>query len=62
MNSIPSSNACPVVPMKVIALACVAITERPIAAQGSRRFARKYPSTPTFLRLCQRAKPTTLPK
>ncbi len=41
MNSMPSSNACPVVPMKVMALACVAITESPMAPQGSLRLARK---------------------
>ena len=51
MNSMPSSNACPVVPMKVMALACVAMTESPIAPQGSRRLANRYPSIPTFLRL-----------
>jgi hypothetical protein len=51
MKPIPSSKACPVVPMKVMALACVAMTDRPMAPQGSRRLARKKPSTPTFFRL-----------
>ena len=44
MNRIPSAYACPVVPIMVIALSCVAMTEMPAAHQGMLRLARKYPS------------------
>jgi hypothetical protein len=37
----PSENACPVVPIIVMALNCVAITEMPAAHHGMLRLARK---------------------
>src|SRR3954469_15988955 len=53
MKRMPSAYACPVVPTRVMALSCVAITDNPTAHQGRLRFARKYPSTSVaaFVRL-----------
>ena len=50
----PSSYALPVVPTSVIALSCVAITDRPTAHHGRLRFARKYPSISFVRRLARR--------
>jgi hypothetical protein len=41
MKRRPVRYACPVVPIIVTALICVAITERPTAHHGKERFARK---------------------
>src|SRR4051812_28173425 len=42
----PSAYAWPVVPTRVIALNCVAITDNPTAHHGRLRLASRYPSIP----------------
>ena len=49
----PSAYPWPVVPIIVMALNCVAITDRPTAHHGRLRAPRKYPSS-SWLRLVMR--------